>query len=357
MPDVLLFGATGFAGKLTARALAARKTSFAVCGRRRSDLEAVASETGAEEVHLANVGDVSGLARAARGCRVLLSCVGPFMELGNTAVEAALEAGVHYVDSTGEGDFVARLGDVYNESATRAGLILAPAMGFDEVPADVAATIACDGLTKPKLTITYAVPTTASPGTIRSVLPLLASKGPFVEDGSVRMVATAEQKRWAPMPPPMGPRRSVSSPLAELRLAPLHLDLDSLGTYMTVGALQGAAMPLGMPLMRAAASFKPALALAGRIAALVVPSATRDRSGRWTVLAEASSGSERRNVALSGTDVYGLTAELLASAATAVATGDVTGAGVVAPVQLLGVDRLRREMIEQGVSIDVFSIG
>src|SRR5918992_1523075 len=164
MPDVLLFGATGYTGRLTAGALARRGASFVVAGRNREKLEQLATSTGAADARVAEAGDVDALVHALRDVRVLITCVGPFMKMGDTAVEAALRAGVHYVDSTGEGPFIRRLIDERHDDAVRAGIAMAPAMGFDEVPGDVVSSLAVHGMDRPELALTYAVPRGPSAG-------------------------------------------------------------------------------------------------------------------------------------------------------------------------------------------------
>jgi short subunit dehydrogenase-like uncharacterized protein len=168
MPDVLLFGATGYTGRMTARALADRGADFAIAGRSRAKLESLARATGGPEIRAAEVGDPDGLAEACSDVRVMITCVGPFLKLGLTAVEAALRAGCHYLDSTGEGPFIRDLIEHKDGQARRAGVAMAPAMGFDEVPADVAATLATQDLEPADLVLTYALPTHASRGTLRS---------------------------------------------------------------------------------------------------------------------------------------------------------------------------------------------
>ena len=356
MPDVLLFGATGYTGGLTAHALADRGVEFAVAGRDRPRLEAVAGRTGASEVRIAEAGDVDSLVDAVADSRVLLTCVGPFMRLGDTAVEAALRARVHYVDSTGEGPFIDRLVSAYGRRARETEVTLAPAMGFDEVPADLAAHLATEGMKGADLTLTYAVPSTASPGTVRSTLGILVSDAPFLDGGRRTAVRTAALEQWAPMPPPLGPRRSVSAPLAELQLAPLHLDLDRLGVYMTTGPVQGWGLRVGIPALRALLELPGARdALSSALArAIPHPDTAAGRAKRWTILAEARAGGQWRNVVISGTDVYGLSAHMLAAAAQRLATSDGGEPGVRSPVQVMGADRLRSELTACGVSVDIF---
>jgi short subunit dehydrogenase-like uncharacterized protein len=229
-------------------------------------------------------------------------------------------------------------------------------MGFDEVPADVALARACAGFERPEAVVTYAVPTTGSAGTIRSALGILSSTGLRVKDGLWTDVRTGDERRWAPMPPPLGVRQSVSAPFAIARLAPLHVSFESLEVFMTIRKAQLAAMTLGLPLLRRLMKFDP-----GRFVADMVidrlpegPSATK-RSAKWTILAEAKGGDGRWcNVAVVGRDVYGLTAELLAAGAGVMATQDYDRAGVLSPVQAMGLDFLQQELTGNGVTIEVF---
>ena len=206
MPDILVFGATGYTGKLVAHALAERGASFVIAGRDQAKLEALAASTGDPEVRVASVGDVDGLVAALEDCRVLLTCVGPFSELGWTAVDAALRARVNYLDSTGESSFVGRLISECDARARSAGIAMAPALGFDEVPADVAATLAAEGLDRPGVVLTYALPSSGSNGTIKSALVNLVGSGPWIRGGRQVTISAGQHSRWSPMPPPLGPK-------------------------------------------------------------------------------------------------------------------------------------------------------
>src|SRR5918992_257232 len=233
MPHILLFGATGYTGRLTAHALSRLGADFAIAGRNERKLRALASETGDPDIRIAEAGDLESLVRALDGVRVLLTVVGPFVDLGRTAVDAALRERVHYVDSTGEGEFIRELIGRNSESEG-AGIAMAPAMAFDEVPADVAATLAVDGLNEPVLILTYALPSGGSQGTLRSALGILTSTGQGIEAGQPIPVTAGDEQRWAPMPAPLGPRLGVAFPLASGYVLPLHLKLSRFRTYVTV---------------------------------------------------------------------------------------------------------------------------
>lgn len=355
MPEVLLFGATGYTGRLAARALSDAGASFALAGRNAAKLEDVAATTGAPEVRVASVEDVDSVVSALDDVAVLVSCVGPFAELGTAAARAALLAGCHYVDSSGEAEWVAHLLEEFDEPARKAGIAMAPALGFDEVPADVAATLAVAGLDAPELTLTYALGRAASAGTVRSSLRIVTTRGPWIENGRRRPVGWGEERRWGPMPAPLGPRRAISAPFAVTHLAPLHLELASLRTYVTAGPGMRAALRTSKPILR--------MLGAGPLRDGIVKAITRGaegpdedarRASKWTILAEARSAAGFRNVVLTGADAYGLSAVTLAAAAVHMAAPGFSGSGVLAPVQAAGLELLRKQMAGFGVVEEIF---
>jgi short subunit dehydrogenase-like uncharacterized protein len=355
MPDVLLFGATGYTGRLTAKALARRDASFAICGRDRAKLDRLAESTGSPEVRVASAGDVDGLARALEDVKVLITCVGPFVELGAAAAEAAVRTGTHYIDSTGEQAFVGMLIDSHDGPARDKGVALAPCMGFDEVPADVAATLATQGLERPDLVLTYALPSSGSAGTIRSALDIATRQGPWIEDGQQVMVRAGQETRWSPMPPPLGPRRAMAFPLAEGQLAPLHLELRSLKIYITTGVGKWLGARFTLPAMTPLIRHSVGRSVLNRVLPSGGgPSEEQRARSKWTILAEAHAGGEWRNVTITGTDPYGLTAEFLTAGALRMCEADFDAAGVLAPVQVIGLDRLEKLFADSGITIETF---
>lgn len=356
MPDVLLFGATGYTGQLTAGTLAAEGIDFAIAGRNQRKLEHLAARVGGPDVRVVAVGDVDGLTEALADVSVLITCVGPFVELGHTAAEAAIRAGVHYIDSTGEAPFIRRLIEDYDARARAAGIAMAPALGFDEVVADTAATLATQGMDDADLVLTYALPSHGSTGTLKSSLGIITAPAWFISDGLPRRVEPGELARWAPMPAPLGPRYGISIALGETQLAPLHLSLNSLGTYVTVARGMRTALRIGAPLLRAASGNDM---LRDGIRSLIdkrgdEPVDGRRDASRFTILAEARSGRAWRNVTLQGADAYGLTAHTLTAGARRFLEAGFDERGVVAPVQALGSDHAQKVLIDRGVVIDTY---
>ena len=147
--DIVLFGATGFTGGLTAEYLARNAPKgcrWALAGRNRSKLEAVrdrltAIDPGLADLPLlhADVTDPGSLTAVAESSRVVITTVGPYIEYGEPLVAACAEAGTDYVDLTGEPEFVDRMYVAYHERATETGARIVHACGFDSIPHDLGA--------------------------------------------------------------------------------------------------------------------------------------------------------------------------------------------------------------------------
>jgi len=142
--DVVLFGATGFTGGLTAQYLAEHAPEgarWALAGRNRVKLEEVRASLGEEHAELpllqADSTDAESLAAIAREARVVISTVGPYLLYGEPLVRACAEAGTDYVDLTGEPEFVDRMYLAHHKTAARTGARLVHACGFDSIPHDL----------------------------------------------------------------------------------------------------------------------------------------------------------------------------------------------------------------------------
>ena len=150
--DLVLVGATGFTGGLTADYLAAyapQDCRWALVGRNRTKLEAVRARLVAEHpgkpaladlpLLSADVTDPVSLADVARRTKVLITTVGPYVAYGEPLVAACAEAGTDYVDLTGEPEFVDRMYLAHHETAVATGARLVHACGFDSIPHDLGA--------------------------------------------------------------------------------------------------------------------------------------------------------------------------------------------------------------------------
>jgi short subunit dehydrogenase-like uncharacterized protein len=143
--DLVVFGATGFVGRLLAAYLAESAPAglrIALAGRSRAKVEEVRAGLPAAAsdwpVLEADSGDPASLAALAEGTRVVVTTVGPYARYGLPVVEACARAGTHYADLTGEVLFVREAIDRYDAVARESGARIVHSCGFDSVPSDLA---------------------------------------------------------------------------------------------------------------------------------------------------------------------------------------------------------------------------
>jgi short subunit dehydrogenase-like uncharacterized protein len=150
--DIVVFGATGFTGALTAQYLAANAPEgmrWALAGRNESKLRAVRERIGAPRdlpLLQADVTDAESLRRVASQARVVITTVGPYILHGEPLVAACAAAGTDYVDLTGEPEFVDLMWLRYHAEAERTGARLVHSCGFDSIPYDLGALYTVDQL-------------------------------------------------------------------------------------------------------------------------------------------------------------------------------------------------------------------
>lgn len=142
--DIVLFGATGFVGELTAEYLvehAPPGARLALAGRSRDKLEALRARLGRLGLGLtvADTQDPGSIRALAESTRLLISTVGPYVLHGEPVVAACAAAGTDYVDLTGEPEFVDLTYLRHHVAARLSGARLVHSCGFDSVPYDLGA--------------------------------------------------------------------------------------------------------------------------------------------------------------------------------------------------------------------------
>lgn len=141
--DIVLYGATGFVGKLTAEYLARAggDARIALAGRSTERLQAVRRSLGqaaqAWPIVCADAAKQSTLDEMAARTRVVITTVGPYTRYGPPLVAACAAAGTDYADLTGEAMFVRESIDLYHKQAADTGARIVHACGFDSVPSDM----------------------------------------------------------------------------------------------------------------------------------------------------------------------------------------------------------------------------
>ena len=133
--DLVVFGATGFTGRLVAEYLAkSGATRWAIAGRNRDKLERLGFTV---PILIADALDPHAVADIARATKVVCTTAGPFAKYGSDLVAACAEAGTHYCDLTGEVQWMRRMIDAHHERARETGARIVHSCGFDSIPSDL----------------------------------------------------------------------------------------------------------------------------------------------------------------------------------------------------------------------------
>ena len=171
---VIIYGASGYTGKLIAWHLAEARIPFIAAGRNQARLDAqmalVPELAGAACETREVAHEVAALTALFAGAKIVYNVSGPFMQLGEPVVEAALAAGCHYLDTTGETDWMAHVRDRYGERFAAAGLLLAPASSYMWAAGNLAAEIALETPGVDSLDILYLADSSTSVASTKSFL-------------------------------------------------------------------------------------------------------------------------------------------------------------------------------------------
>ncbi|NKX87808.1 saccharopine dehydrogenase family protein [Nocardia coubleae] len=142
--DLILFGATGFVGKLTAEYLltaAPATAKIALAGRSRDKLAAVREELGPAaaswDLVVADSTDAASLAAMAERTKVVVTTVGPYLRYGLPLLGACAAAGTHYADLTGEPLFIHDAIEQFEQTAVDSGAKIVNSCGYDSIPSDL----------------------------------------------------------------------------------------------------------------------------------------------------------------------------------------------------------------------------
>jgi short subunit dehydrogenase-like uncharacterized protein len=381
--DVVVFGATGFTGALTAEYLAANATNgtrWALAGRNQQKLESVRGrlakiDPACAELPLlaADVTDPQSLRAVAESSKVVITTVGPYINYGEPLVAACAAAGTDYVDLTGEPEFVDLMWLRYHEQAEQTGARLVHSCGFDSIPYDLGALFTVQQLPENapiELEGFVRIGGTFSGGTYHSAITIMGrmrqglrvakerrSKesrpaGRTVRGVSGRPHRDAVAGGWVLPFPTIDPQTVLRSARALDRYGPEF----SYSHYLVTKQLPTAVgLTLGAGTVIALAQLSPT-----RNALLKLknpgdgPSAEeREKSWFRVRFAGASNGTKVVTEVTGGDPGYGETSKMLAESALCLAHDELpTSAGQVTPAVAMGdklISRLQGAGIEFGV--------
>lgn len=134
MADILIYGASGYTGRLIVEECIRKGIQPLIAGRNREQVQALAESNGLE-YRVFSLSDTNALHEFLSLGKVVIHCAGPFVHTAKAMVEACLHTGTHYMDITGEYQ-VFDLVQSYDGQAKERGIMLLPGAGFDVVPSD-----------------------------------------------------------------------------------------------------------------------------------------------------------------------------------------------------------------------------
>ncbi|MFE2129114.1 saccharopine dehydrogenase family protein [Streptomyces amritsarensis] len=313
--QVAVFGAYGHTGRFVVAELVARGFVPVLSGRDADTLKVLAEGTGLD-ARPATVDDPDSLDRALAGTAAVVNCAGPFASTAAPVIEAALRAGIPYLDVAAELEANIDTFAHFSGRARDAGAVVVPAMAFFGGLGDLLATAAMgDWSEAEEVHIAYGLSSWhPTAGTRRSGAVSRERRGErrlrYTGGQWEYRTDAAPTLEWR-FPQPMGTRPVVGEfTMADVVTVPSHLSVPEVTTYMTAGAVRDIASP-GTPAPVAA-----------------------DESGRseQTFVVDAvvrRGGAERRAVAR-GQDIYAVTAPLVVEAVERVLTGRTRTVGVAA---------------------------
>jgi short subunit dehydrogenase-like uncharacterized protein len=373
--DIVLFGATGFTGSLTARHLGAHAPAglrWALAGRDPGRLEQVrAGLPTPVPVLIADSADRASLDAIARSARVVATTVGPYTLHGAQLVAACAEAGTDYVDLTGEPEFIDRTYLDHHERAVGTGARLVHACGFDSIPYDLGVQHAMEVL-QPDGTVRVdgyvRFGGSVSGGTLASMMTAFSRLGhsartarerrraqPHPSDRRIR-IATDRPGRaeggWVLPFPSVDPQVVARSAAALPEYGP---DFTYSHHVQTKGLLPAIGLAAGaMSLVAAAQTGPTRRAVLRRIPAGEGPSAQKRAASWFSVRFVATCGTRRVVTQVSGGDPgYGETAKMLGESALCLAGDPVPAVGGQLTTAVAMGALLRQRLVARGIQFDV----
>ncbi len=376
---IVLLGATGYTGRLTAHSMVAQGMTPILAGRNLSALtelqqELLASAIAAKgrrrkavqplELATADTSDHASVAALVDEGDILVTTVGPFAHLGGAALEAAINKGAHYIDTTGEPSFVRDVFETWGPRAEAAGVSLLTAFGYDYVPGNLAGAIAlahariADAHVS-RLDVLYAVRGSlkTSGGTAASAAGMVVERGMAYRGGRLieerpgvrTWAARHDDHSW------QGLSIGASEHWTMPRLDPELLDVSvylgwAAGRTEQAARAAAVADAVGrLPGAKQAWNFISRRVVPGSTGG---PDAAERAKARTLVIAEARTlrGRVVSHVAVEGPSPYDLTAELLAWSARNVQAGQLQRNGAVGIVDAFGYEAAVTGCAELGLA-------
>lgn len=368
---VILFGATGFTGRLAAEAMVRAGLAPVLAGRHADalvsltgDLAPLAPMDRPPTWQQADVDDPDSVrALVSDPTDVLVSTVGPFTRLGHPAVDAAIGAGCNYVDSTGEGPFIRAVFEEHGPRAVATGARLLTAVGYDYVPGNLAGALAiadarAAGRIPTHVEVGYFVRggmdlssgTKASAAAIATAPSFTLRNGTIVDTrGPVLSFDLGDRTVDAL---PIGASEHFTLPRLDPGVRDVSVGLGWAGSWTKAANAAGAAASALTKVPLVGKAVEAGIDRATGEVTGQGPSADKRAGARTVVVARTTDGVGRElsRVRVEGPSPYDLTAELLAWTAAMLATGRTDGTGALGPVDAFGLAALESGCRDMGLA-------
>lgn len=366
MQKVVLFGATGYTGRLVAQAMVQRGMTPLLAARNPQALDELAKTLDGDlATQVADVSDPASVAALVSEGDVLVSTVGPFIRWGDVAADAAVAKGAHYIDSTGEGAFIRSIFDDYGPRAQAAGITMMTALGYDWAPGNLAGALA-----------------TVADERVRALKIGYFNAGPGSRDGmSGGTMASSATAMFYPAYAYRG-GAICTERMASAKHEFGEIEPGRLGRGFTVGSTEAFCLPKTYERLRDVEVFlgwndpDKVQAQAAALEAVLADPAQRQKLVEQTerktpgstggpdektralssavILAEGydDAGNRLSEVRCAGVNGYDFTARFIALTAQKIAEGEVSARGAIGPVEAFGLDRLREYVGQSGLTVD-----
>lgn len=309
--NIIVYGAYGHTGRFVVAELLRRGLTPILSGRSKEKLKALGDEHPELKTRAASIDDPAAIDHAFRDAALVINCAGPFLDTAAPIIEAALRAGVHYLDVTAEQRAALDAFEKYADAAKDSNIVIAPAMAFYGGLGDLLATATMrDWDTADEVRIAVG---------LDSWKPTLGTRLTGERNTERRMVVS--NGRLSPLPDstatciwnfpaPFGTQEVVALPFAEIITISHHLRTSEMHSYMNLVPLEDLHDPTAPE-----------------------PTAA-DETGlsaqRFVMDVIVRKDSEKRRGNASGRDIYAITAPIVVEAAERILDGRIKKMGVVA---------------------------
>lgn len=343
MHDWMIYGATGYTGKLVAEEAVQRGHKPLLAGRSPEKLKALAQALNLDYV-VAPIDDAAALENAVRQVRVVYHAAGPFMVTSERMVAACLSAGAHYLDINGE---LPVYQSVFRQDAAAQarGVALISGAGFDIVPSDCLAKYVADQLPDATELVTVIGASggagggfSVSAGTAKTELEMIRTTG-FARRENGRLVGITPGAGMRRFPFPSGDRAGLPVPWGDLETSYRSTGIPNITSYILLPPLAIRALRLTHGLLFGLLKVPAVHAAATRLVDRFVtgPDATTRQQARTLLYAEVRNpGGERRQAWLETLEAYQFTKVVAVRAVEHLLEGKHRGA--LTPAQAFGAD-------------------